>query len=132
MALLGIEEGIQAFLFPNALNNGTTNLKLHLYTNNLTPAAADVLASYTECADASYAAVALTAASWVLSSISGPKAQAAYPTVTFTFTSSAVLYGYYITDSATTKVIIAEKFSGAPITFGPTLPLALTLKVTLS
>lgn len=132
MALVGISEGILAFGMPNFLNNGTNNYKLHLFVNNITPAAADVLASYSECSDASYAAFALVAGTWVLSTITGPKTQAAYPAHTFNFTSSTVVYGYYVTDSASTKVVWAEAFVGGPFTFNSGLPLSLTLKVTLS
>jgi hypothetical protein len=107
-------------------------MKLHLFVNNHTPAAADTLSLYSECTDGSYLPVALTAGSWVLSSITGPKAQAAYPMQTFTFTGSTAVYGYYVTDAASTKVIFAELFTGAPQTFNSGLPLDLTLKVTLS
>lgn len=130
MSLVGIEEGIQAFGFPNFLDQTGTGLKLHLFTNNYTPVASSVLSNFTECADASYAAVALTPGSWSITNVSGV-ATASYPLQTFSFTSSATIYGYYVTDTSTTKVVWAERFGGAPLSFSSSLPLDLTLKVTM-
>ena len=67
MALLGIEQGIISFLESFMLNKtASANLKLHLYTNNHTPAAGDTLSSYTECTDSGYAAVTLTGSNWTI------------------------------------------------------------------
>jgi hypothetical protein len=131
MALVGITEGLKAFMEPNALNAGGTNFKIHLYTNNHAPAASDTLAgNYVECADASYAAVALTAGSWVFTSPGGVTT-ATYPAITFNFAASATIYGYYVTDTASTKVVWAEEFTGAPLTFSSTFNLVLTPVITL-
>lgn len=131
MALVGIEEGITAYGFPNFMDKAANNLKLHLFTNNHAPAAADTIASYTECTDPSYAAVALTAANWTIVQITGPISQASYPQQTFTFTNATNVYGYYVTDSGSNKVIWAEKFAAAPLACSATVPLDLTPKVTM-
>jgi hypothetical protein len=130
MALVGIAEGIKAYGLPNFQNAGTGYYRAHLYTNNHTPAAADTLASYTECADASYASVLLNSA-WTYTTLAGPVTQAAYPQLTFNFAASANIYGYYVTDSGSDKVVWAELFAGAPVAFGPTAPLLLTLQITM-
>ena len=132
MALLGIEEGLNAFLEQFMLNKATpANLKLHLYTNNHTPAASDTLSSYTECADSGYTAVTLTGSSWTMGTDGSGNSQASYPQQTFTFNGSVTIYGYYVTDGSSTKVCWAEIFSSS-LSFTAGQSLALTLKVTLS
>lgn len=124
----------------NALNEGLkqvvngsppspANLTLRLFTNNFTPANTDAVGAYTECADASYAGIVLTGASWVITTISGGQ-QAAYASQTFSFLSTNSLYGWYLTDSANTKVYAAGNFTSPPIGIpigGGTLGVAVTL-----
>ncbi len=129
MALLGIEEGIQAYLIKYALNNATpANLKLHLYTNNHTPAATDTTANYTECTDSGYSAQSLTGGSWTFSDVSNVTT-ASYPAIVWTFNGSVTIYGYYVTDSGTNKVVWAELFS-ASLNFGAGQQLSLTPQIT--
>lgn len=93
--------------------SATENLRLRLFTNNVTPADSDVLATYTEAAGSGYANVLLTAASWVITE--GAPSTAAYPQVTFTFTGAlGDVYGYYLTGETSNKVRVAERFTAAP------------------
>lgn len=88
-------------------------LRLRLYTNNLTPGEADVLATYTEATGSGYANVLLTPANWVITE--GAPSNAAYPEVTFTFTGAlGNVYGYYLTGETSNKVRWAERFTTAP------------------
>ena len=92
--------------------NGTDKLKIHLYTNNQTPAQTDVVTNYTEVATGGYAAIALSS-TWT---IGGTPTEADYPTaVTFNFSSGPVtVYGYYVTNNSGTILMWAEKFSDGP------------------
>jgi len=132
MSLIGVEEGINGFLEQFMLNKAASaNLKLHLYTNNFTPAAGSVLANFTECADSGYSAVTLTGSSWTMGTDGGGNSQASYPQQSWTFNGSVTIYGYYVTDAASGKVCWAEKFS-ASLAFTAGQQLGLTLTITLS
>jgi hypothetical protein len=85
------------------------NTKLHLFTNNVTPAKSDTVGTYTECSASGYSAITLSSGSWTVSTVS-TTTTAAYATQTFTLTASATIYGYYITDSGGTNIILSEAF----------------------
>ena len=86
---------------------------LKLYTNNKTPAETDTEADYTEAAGFGYAAVSLTPGNWVLTP--GAPTLAAYPLVTFTFTGAlGNVYGYYMVQTTSGKIMWAERFSDGP------------------
>lgn len=105
------------------------DLYLRLFTNNFTVSNTDAIGAYTQCVDASYAAIHLTGATWSLSSISGGR-QADYASQTFTFAGGVSLYGWYLTDSANTTVYAAGNFASAPIVIpggGGTLGVAVSL-----
>ena len=115
MALLVPDVG-EVLLLEYALNKtAATDVKLRLYTNNYTPVEGSVVANFTEANAAGYAAIALTGASWTIASDAGVTT-AEYAEQTFTFTAASTDYGYYVTNSAGTQVLWAEKFSDAPHT----------------
>ena len=103
-----------------ALVNHTApqDLDLKLFTNNLTIADDDVEGDYTEASGGGYAEAELTAASWTVSTVGGVST-AAYPKVTFTFTGaldgSATIYGYYVCQRTSGKLLWSEK-AGTPFT----------------
>lgn len=105
-----------------------TNWTLRLYVNDRSPAAGDALnaSDYTEMTTQNYAAKTLTPASWTITT-PGPHALAAYAAQTFTFNGSGgdtVVYGYYITDSTSNQLVLAERFASPPTvpnTLGGTL-----------
>ena len=105
-----------------AVTNGNakldTNVKIRLFANNYTPVQASVIGNFTEIAYTGYAAVTLSGA--VDGGIDANDRDTwTWPTVTFQCTSSAGLpvtaYGYYVTDSANTTVLWAERFSTAQV-----------------
>lgn len=116
---------------------------IRLFKNNLTPSDATNLPTNqpsgtgpdqpTEADQAGYTARTLLAAGWTISQSLGVTT-AQWSEVTFTFTTAATIYGYYVTGhNATTHPLLwAERFSGAPFT----LPdnggeIAITPKITL-
>ena len=86
---------------------------MHLYTNDLTPAEDDILGDYTEATDVAYASVALTGTSWTVSTAAGVTT-ATYAQQEFSFSSSASVYGYYVTDNSSANLLLSERFDGAP------------------
>lgn len=90
-------------------NVSGADLVLKLYTNDATPADTDVAASYTEATQAGYAAATLAGASWDTTTTAGT---AAYAEQTFSFTTNADVYGYFITKAGT--LAWSERFTGAP------------------
>ena len=104
------------FLVPNVgeqemlkrVLNGATpdNVKLHLYSNDKTPAEGDVIGDYTLIT--SPAAITLTGTSFDYTTTVGT---ASYAQQTFTFTGAATVYGYVITNAAGTTILASERFA---------------------
>lgn len=113
MALLVPDIG-EVELLSRMLNKvATGDVKLHLFSNNYTPVEGSALANFTECNASGYAAKTLSGASWTVATNAGTT-EASYAEQTFTFTAAQTVYGYYVTDSGSTKVLWAELFTGAP------------------
>jgi len=118
MALLVPDVG-EVELLKRMLNyTGATvlNVALRLYTNNLTPAEGDNLASYTESTGTGYGAITLTGSSWTIATVAGTTT-AEYAQQTFTYTGAeANIYGYYVTEKFTTPTLVlwAERFTDGP------------------
>lgn len=90
-------------------------LNLKLFKNNHTPTAADDETDYTEADFTGYADVELTEATW--SATPGTPSTIAYGTPE-TFASSAdqaaqSVYGWYLTQVTSGKLVAAERFSAA-------------------
>ena len=111
-----------ALLLPNqgegialeALVNKTApqNLVLRLYKSNTTPGETDTEATYTEADFTGYSALTLTGGSWTTGTGTVSYAQQ-------TFTSSAGsqnqnVYGYYLTQATSGKLVWVERFSDGP------------------
>jgi hypothetical protein len=114
----------------NFLNNtAPQNLILRLYSNNRSPAKSDVAGDYTEVSGDGYSSVTLTPGDFVFSP--GDPATAAYPQVTYTFTGAAGnVYGYFVTRATGGELILANRFSNAPINIannGDEIRITLTL-----
>jgi hypothetical protein len=88
--------------------------RLKLFTSNTTPAETDTEASYTEAAGFGYVDIGpLTPASWTITP--GAPTSAAYPEQTFTFTGAlGNVYGYYVVQTTSGKILFAERFSTGP------------------
>jgi hypothetical protein len=90
------------------------NRLLKLFKNNVTPGESTVIGTLTEATQAGYAPVTLVGSSWTTTQSSGVTT-AVYSERTFTFTTGATIYGYYIT-TMTNALLWVERFSGAPFT----------------
>lgn len=109
-----------------------SNIKLHLFSNNHTPAVGDVLAGYTESTAPGYAAVGLGALPPVPAA---PVLGISYRTwldVTFSFAGAGNIYGYYVTDAAVTVLLWAERYSAAPFVAAAGLTFTVTPKLGLA
>lgn len=91
-------------------------VNLHLYTNDITPAAAHTLATYTEATGGGYAEKALAAGTWGFTP--GNPSSMTYPEQEFVFngTATITLYGYFVTDEVTGILLFAERFTNGPYT----------------
>ena len=109
-----VPNGSEATMLEAILNKtAPQNLVLRLFTNNQTPAEGHVALDYTEASGNGYAAINLTAASWTVAE--GAPSEASYPEQTFTFTGAlGNVYGYYVTQATSGKLMWAERFTGAP------------------
>lgn len=100
-----------------ALVNKTApqNPVLKLFKNNITPAETDVDTDYTEATFTGYSSITLTGSSWNAASAGS---------IDFaqqTFTSSAdqtaeSIYGYFVVQATSGKLMWSERFSSAPYT----------------
>jgi hypothetical protein len=108
------------------------NPVLHLYANDVTPSDSTVIGDLTEVSTSKgYAAITLLSANWTTTQ-SGGVTTAVYSERTFTFTTDATAYGYYMTNESN-NLLWLERFSGAPFDIpdgGGTI--SITSKVTLS
>lgn len=96
------------------LNNSTANdVRLHLYTNNRTPAESDVLSMYTESVVSGYSVKELPGTAWTFAT-SASTSSATFARQTFTFSATETVYGWYMTNQGNTTLIWAERFTGAP------------------
>lgn len=115
MALLTPNNGEGDMLTAIVAKAAAENLVLHLFQNNITPAETDTAATYTEATFTGYAALTLTAASWVVTE--GAPSNAVYPQVTFTSSAGSQnqnVYGYYLTRAISGRIAWAERFADGP------------------
>lgn len=130
MALIATNEAeiLLLQIIVNMVDNG--DQVLHLYTNDVTPTDATLQAGLTESTEAGYAPITLVGSSWTTTQVGG-LTTAEYPESTFSYTTAASVYGYYVT-STSDEIMWVERFSGAPFQ----LPdsggdIAITCKLTL-
>lgn len=93
-----------------------SNQVLGLFVNNVTPDDTFVLANVTEMSTLGYAAKTLTMASWsVAAGTAGNPAVATYATQTWTFTAGSLVnvYGYFVKDTTSGRMIWVEAFASA-------------------
>lgn len=114
MTLL-VPDAAEAVLMEAMLNKtAPQNLQLRLYSSNTTPAETDTEATYTEVTGGGYSSAPLTASSWTVTP--GAPTQASYPQITFTFSGGVGnVYGYYIVQISSGKILWAERFVAAPV-----------------
>lgn len=89
------------------------NPVLHLYANDITPSDSTVIGDLTEVSGSTgYAAITLVSNQWTTTQSSGITT-GVFSERTFTFTTDATAYGYYVTDTSN-NLLWLERFSGAP------------------
>lgn len=94
--------------------------KLKLFVNDVVPDDTFVAANLTEMSTLSYADKTLTKANWVVTAgAAGAPASGAYAQQQWILTAGAAVtvYGYYVVDSVTGKLLWAERFNN-PKTVG--------------
>lgn len=113
MALV-VPNAAEDVILQNLLNKtAPQTLLLKLYTNNYTPIETSVEGDFTEAAGFGYAAISLTPASWTITP--GAPTDSAFPQQTFTFTGAlGNVYGYYIVQTTSGKIMWAERFTDGP------------------
>lgn len=90
-------------------------LTLKLFGNNITPGEADTAATYTEVSGGGYAAKTMTGANWTAAN--GSNSYITHSAQTFSFTGATTpntVYGYYLVQSTSNRVMWAERFSDGP------------------
>lgn len=114
MALLVPDVG-EVLLLSYALNKITPgeDVKLRLFKTDYTPVEGSVIGDFIEATTAGYSAISLAKADWTIATSVGVTT-AEQPQKTFTLTGAGSHYGYYITDTAGTGLLWAERFSDAP------------------
>jgi hypothetical protein len=114
MALLVPDVGEQEMLGRILNKNTPYDVKLHLYTNNKTPAEGDTAGDYSESSGTGYGAITLANADWSITTTTGTTT-AEHSQVTFTYTGAEPeIYGYYVTDGNAGTLLWAERFSDGP------------------
>ena len=106
----------------------------HLYQNDYTPTETSALADFTEANFTGYSAQTVAATAWNNSVTDGSGTTCAdAPDISWTNTgtTSQNIYGYYVTDTANTTLLWAERFSNAPRTLNPNDTFTLTPKMCL-
>lgn len=116
MALVFAQTGMQVLGELLTNNETVSDLRLHLYQNDLDPTSSNVLGDFTEATFTGYASVLLTAANWTVTTASTTVHE--YNT-SVPFTSSAGsqnqdIYGYYVTKESDGSLVYSERFSDAP------------------
>ena len=115
MALNCPNVGAQEILSRALNKTATGDLKLKLYSNDITPGETDTVSTYTETDFTGYAAIDLPGTGATITNADPSEASWAAKV----FTSSAGsqnknCYGYYVTNSAGTVLMWSERFTSAP------------------
>lgn len=115
MALLVPNQGEEIALAALLNKTAPQELDLCLYQNDKTPAETDTESDYTEADFTGYSAIQLTAANWTITP--GAPTEAAYAQQTFTSSAGEQnqdVYGYYLKQRTSGKLVYAERFSDGP------------------
>ena len=130
MTLVLPNQGEQITLEAMVGKTAGQNLVLRLFKSNTTPSESTTEASLTEANFTGYSAITLTAASWTYTS--GDPSSIAYAQQTFTSSAgsqSQPVYGYYVTQVTSGKLVWVERFTDGPYTI---VNNGDTIKVTLN
>jgi hypothetical protein len=117
MALLVSNQGEEIALAALLNKTAPQDLDLCLFQNNYTPVETTTEADVTVATFTGYATIQLTAANWTITP--GAPTEAAYAQQTFTSSAGSQnqsIYGYYLKQRTSGKLIYAERFSDGPYT----------------
>lgn len=117
MALLVPNQGEDIALAALLNKTAPQDLDLCLFQNDYTPVETTTEANVTAATFTGYVVIQLTAASWTITP--GAPTSAAYAQQTFTSSAGSQnqpIYGYYLKQRTSGKLIYAERFSDAPYT----------------
>jgi len=113
MSLVLPNQGEQIMLEALVNKVAPQTLELRLFTNDYTPVEGTTEANVTQASGYGYGAITLTGANWTITP--GAPSLAEYAQQTFTFTGAlGNVYGYYITQATSGKLVWAERFSDGP------------------
>lgn len=114
--MLRVPNAAERLILRHFLNIGLPeDLDLKLYTNDRTPADTDTEAEYTEMgATQGYALVQVDASLWAITP--GTPSVALYPQQVWTFAAGGPtsLYGYFVVQRMSGKLMWAERFASPP------------------
>lgn len=132
MALKWCDSGSRAAW--NQLLTWLSGLRLHLYSNNHTPAAGDDLTNYTEAAFGGYATSLIGTWTGPFTDGGTNHTFVTSPVILFRCTGSPFEsdIGYYLTDGGSSTLILAEKFSSPFVFGGAGITLGVQLTVNMS
>jgi hypothetical protein len=117
MTLVLPNQGEQITLEAMVGKTAGQNLVLRLYKSNTTPDESTTEATLTEADFTGYSSITLTASSW--SYTAGDPGTLAYAQQTFTSSAgsqSQAVYGYYVTQVTSGKLVWVERFTDGPYT----------------
>lgn len=117
MALVLPNQGEQLALEALVGKTAGQNLILKLYQNNYTPIEASTESNFTVATFTGYTDQTLTASSWAFTG--ADPSHVDYPQCTFTSTAGSQnqpIYGYYLVQVSSGKLVWAEKFTDGPYT----------------
>ena len=115
MTLVQPHEGRRIALEAMVNKVAPQDLDLALFTNNYTPVVGSVAADFTEASGSGYARKQLVGANWVYAAGAPSPDTITYPEQIFTFTGAlGNVYGYYVVQRTSGKVLWGERFSDAP------------------
>lgn len=115
MALLVPNQGEDIALAALLNKTAPQDLDLCLFKNDYTPVETTTEANVTVADFTGYSTIQLTASSWTITP--GAPTEAAYAQQTFTSTAGSQnqsIYGYYLKQRTSGKLIYAERFSDGP------------------
>lgn len=93
------------------------NPVVHLFSNDVTPTNSTSIGDLVQVSSTGYAPITLVSSNWTTTQLSGVTT-AVHSERTFSFGTSMVAYGYYVTTQSN-QLLWLERFSGAPFSIPP-------------
>lgn len=114
MSLVVCNQGTRLTLEAILNKTAPQNLKLKLYVNDITPGVTTLETDFTEASFTGYAAITLAGGSWTTAEANPSTASYAEQTFASSANQAAqIVYGYYLVQASSGKLIAAERFSAS-------------------